>query len=1524
MWKARRCGDRPPLRSVENAEQNLSPSSLRHKSKSLFNATKKDVSLILHSPASANITHPTGATTEMTSCMLGDVTFKSFICSGGEVELVQSSWCVGGDDENSIGLHQDQQTVSYTCEKDDTIASELVSSCGDHTEHPYCRPANADVGDDVAVAWKPFACDGGEVEVLNATASVLDASIPLPAGDLVQDNSIDSSNIFDSSQLGPAAEHVDHPYCNHVGGAKPGVVCDMTFKTMCTGAEAEIPNATKTSEATLPLPGDDIPTSTEPVITQDQLCVNHLEHLHCHLDHDDPVSCGEENCSLDPLNSEACGQATMRIPGVFTQLLQTNKEHLAQDPIQKSSCQDLDFFRTTRAFNKTMTIDPVCLEMPEKLLSHRDGSPLSDLGTLGSLEVFATPSEVSEAKDSTLGSSENQPPLPNCADKRLGETLPDVLKVLSECPSVASVALQLISPARRASLSLLMAHRDSADDSALEKTVVAQDSPHLAGLWADPLESPMPRPLFNSTTLCSKFHHGTVLEPNEDFSRKPCVVPQSGVQVSDLPGGPIIPEGPLQQQLQQMAEFLILVSGKVGLTAPPSAAAPPPLPPSVKSRSACVGSSPVKMLDQGLNTSGQFERKRNFSSADACSLTDPLLWNYPVFWSSGGQKQHRSHFYNVPPGSLECLPREELEQRLRSSMVMVEALVQQLAVARAHGRPSMGPLPSELRDKLVQTDHTELSQTTMYRDLYMEALNRIGHLEQDGASLNELIQYMQDMRVTMMSTASDTDAALSNMKHMEELVRQDHSSLVAHYEEMKFLCIKSKEMQSRMMQKVKDELQQRDQMRTQMDKAFTAKEAAFRTVEQLRSHCANEMASLQRSIGSQQELLAALNATFPEQVALNASNTETLNSASDLLCQTIQEQSSLMKELHDVRNLVHRTAPVLMTLKEKAADALGERDEHMSARDRALEDKEQLEEELRQAQLNLQAAGEQIADLNLQVTILTSEMGVLRQKLTECDDERGQLERKVTEMSATVSSTMAAHTFLEHALAEETSKLLQAQSDTSHAQNRADQFETSLYQAEQRVQELGQTLSEREEELRSLQVLLQSQSLEIQQMQDVRAQLDAEKEMNEFLLMENGLAREHIAESENMLRSNLQALRERNFQCEDLKTELSQLQLERRSVQDELEAVRARASTVQLKQGEELARAVTEITLLHHTLRGVTNQLHNALEKPDANNPQPAVKVERRHPSTSFVDCVMVALTAGKDEEAPTTTLVKPVPTDSPQSQTQAVFREKSAFTRVGITLKQNKEFEPEPEEDPGEEEQQSNALELLAHLSNTITELVTTLEAVQQHKDARAEELQSNICNLEMALQFANSQHESEMFEVKDQLNRMTTLMERGNQALQQKAEDEKMIIKLMAEINEAQELMTKLKSDYNELRKEAVELRRSLQQTQTEAQLLRTELRKAGGQTASDAHFMDEKLHLLKEVDRLKATLQEVEQARGKLLEKAKRHQMIHQMNQQKSEKELHMLNNMINKVRETLLCLPDVVKNCEHLQHLLEYLG
>ncbi|XP_054460225.1 sperm-associated antigen 5 [Anoplopoma fimbria] len=1655
-----RCGERTPLRSVQNEMLHLSTPSSRFKSKSLLSAdvverTKGGVSLCdpdarLQSSPSTKANQINASTIDLTTtetaCGLGDVTFKSFICPGGEVEVTGSLVCA----EESIILPKDQ-AINNMHEMEDTVISDsmIVQSCSDHTEHPYYNPEKKDaslVDIDAAclweisnptlasgdlddrqvtqdfrafeneycgkkdVTWNSFVCDGGEVEVPDVTR-LQDETIPLPKAQLVEplhDNSVNLTNLSDCGQLGQA-EHADHPYFSSENGVcvidtfsettngseKPADgPSDVTFKSFnCTGGVIEISDGTKLADETVPLPADQTATCSESynydidpsMLASDQDGQNnndHLDHPYCNIENDPiPFSLDVvedvERISLvvpdsqtgrqegftfssfisarsDVEISDGLSQRTSPLPeeqAVICQPLDDNSaptsitlEHIQDDSEQSNSHVEnnevvvdtdppaISTFSLTNTSLKALDDKSVNCQMQEmskkdsmhpeesalpSMLRRTESSDCSHLATsaetptpvdvhvehVSQVQISIGPHESSEAKDSALGASGNGAVLYNSAEKPQSENFPNRLKVLSECPSVsAAFQFGILSPVvRRASLAALKAFRGPAsDDSALEgeKSV----------LWEEHMESPMPRPLFNSTTLSCKPQSDPVAEPVGDVVAKPCAMPQPEVEkpVLDIP---LIPDGPLQQQLRQMAEFLFFASGKM-VPAAVSAPIPPPsavMVPSAKATSAeshsvCVGTTPVKWIDHSVNTSGQFERKRNISMVDSCTLTDPLLWN-------------------LPPGSLECLPRQELEQRLRSSMIMVEALVQQLAASGKNGCPSAGPAPSDLREKLVQTDHSELSQTTMYRDLYLEALSRIGELELDGSSLQNLIQRMQDTRATMTSLSYDTDAALSNMKQIGDVVRGDHQSLVSHYGQMKSLFEKTKETQTTLMQKVKDAFHQRDGMRMQMEEAFTSKEAAFSAMEQLRTHCATEISELERIVGSQQELSAALDQTYPEQVALNRAYTEMLNSASDVLSTTMDEHSTLMKELCAVRALLQKTAPMLLKLNEKAADALRERDEHLAARDQAVEEREQIEEEFEQANMNLQTASEQISDLNLQVTILTSEMGVLRQKLSEREEDRGLLDRKVTEMSATVSSTLASYTFLEQALAAESIKLQQSWKDIQLAKDRANDMETSLGQSEQRAYEFSQALAQSEEQLSQLQVLSQSQKMQIQQLQEVCTQLNGVREMNEFLQVENEFAREQMAESECMLRANLQALRERNIQCEDLKGELGQLQLENRSLQEELETTKSRADATELELGQKLAQAVTEITLLHHTLRGLTNELHTALDdqKPEPQKEAQLLQsVERRHPSSSFVDRIMVALTAEKEEDVITET---PPGSDSPRPQCDTLFSETSAFTRIAaVTPKKNLnsvEFE-------AEEDEQSSVSELFADLGSTVSELVSNLKLLQQRKDAQLEELHKTISGLQVEQQAANNRHEAEVFELRHQLSSLNSLFEKGNLALQQKAQDEKTVTKLMAEIQETQEMLNKHKTDSNELRKEVVELRRFLNQSKVESQFLREELKKAGSQSANPANFMEEKIQLLREVERLKLSLQEVEQARVKLLERAKRHQNIHQTNQQKSENELQMLNKMINKVRETLMSLPVVVKNCEQLQQLVEYIG
>ncbi|XP_059197703.1 sperm-associated antigen 5 [Centropristis striata] len=1654
-----RCVERTPLRSVQNEMLHLSTPPSRLNSKSLLDddvvkPTTGKVPLnssVLQSPPSAEVIQISASTRDMTAteteCELGDLTFKSFNCPGGEVEFADSSVCA----EVSIILPKDQ-AMKNTCEMEDTVNfdSMIVQSCSDHIEHPYYNPEMKDAslgdtdtapiceisntnlasGDDRCtpqngrvlqadccrekdVTWKSFVCDGGEVQVSDFT-KLHDETIPLPKGQLgepLQDNSVNSTNLTDFGQL-HEAEHADHPYYSSENGVgvnttfsettndpeKPtDGLSDLTLKSFnCSGGVIEISDGTKLADSTVPLPADQNATCSgsynygkDPsILACDQIVHNgnHLDHPYCNIENyslgeplpfsldvvkevkemslvvPDSQTGTQEGITISSFHSARSdaeisdgtqlSQKTSPLPddqAVICQLVyedsvvsSVTQDHSLDDKEQPKSLVDNNCVMSDTNPPATSTSSLTCMstkalddksvhcqmqEMLKKDSMHPEDNALPSMlhrtepsncsypataavtppekehmENISQVQkVSSDPQESSEAKDSALGSSGNGPVSLNSAEKPL-TALPK--HFLPECPSVAS-AFGILSPVvRRASLAVLKAFREPALDKFLAEDSALEDDP--AGIWADHLESPMPRPLFNSTALCSKPQLDQITEPVEYVGAKPCAVPQSEVEkpVLDIP---MIPDGPLQQQLRQMAEFLFLASGKMG----PAAVSAPVLPPAAvtvplakatpsESHSVCVGTTPVEWLNRSVNTSGQFERKRDFSVVDSCTLTDPLLWN-------------------LPPGSLESLPRQELEQRLRSSMIMVEALVQQLSAARATGCPA-GPAPSDLREKMVQTDHTELSQTSMYRDLYLEALKRIGELELDGSSLQNLIQCMQDTRVTMTALSCDTDDALSNMKQMGDVVREDHESLVSHYDQMKSLFGKMKETQTRMLQKVKDALQQRDDMRIQMEEAFTAKEAAFSVVEKLRTHCATEISELERVVGSQQELSAALDKTYPEQVALNQTCTEVLNSATNLLSTTMEEQSTLMKELCRVRGLLQKTTPMLLKLNKKAAAAMSERDEHLCAREQAVEEREQIEEEYNQAIMNLQAAREQIGDLNLQVTILTSEMGVLRQKLTENEDENSQLERKVTELSATVSSTLASYTFLEQALGAETTKLQQSWKDIQQANDRANELETSLGQSEQRVCELSQALAQSEEQLSQLQVNSKSQNMQIQQLQDLCTQLSGVRETNEFLQMENELAREQVAESECLLRANLQALRERNIQCEDLKGELCQLQLENRSLQEKLETTSSKAGETQLKLEQKLAHSVTEITLLHHTLRGLTNELHTALndQKPEAAKDKES---QRRHPSSSFVDSIMVALTAEKEDDNMTKTPHGSVPSDTPEPQCETLFSETSAFTRIAaVTPKKNlNAVESEPEEDD-----QSSMAELFADLSSTVTELTSTLTLLRQRKDAQLEDLHNTVFGLQVEQQAANNRHKAEVSELKHQLSRLSSQFEKGSQALQQKTQDEKTMTKLMEDLQETQEILNKHKTDSNELRKEVVELRRSLQQSEVESQFLRGELKKAGSQSAIPAHFMEEKIQLLKEVERLKLSLQEYEQAKVKLLERAKRHQIIHQINQQKSENELQILNKMINKVRETLLSLPVVVKNCKQLQQLVDYIG
>lgn len=147
----------------------------------------------------------------------------------------------------------------------------------------------------------------------------------------------------------------------------------------------------------------------------------------------------------------------------------------------------------------------------------------------------------------------------------------------------------------------------------------------MSRLWPELPESPLPPPQLNSTAI----------------PRTPAAAPgckrrgsEAGAAAGPQEKGPVLDfsalgKGPLQQQLRQMAELLILASGKI--TAPPTPApkqrhdAQVPTTP-VRQHSAATWTTPVLRADRSANTSALVEPVKETEVSDACTATDSLLW----------------------------------------------------------------------------------------------------------------------------------------------------------------------------------------------------------------------------------------------------------------------------------------------------------------------------------------------------------------------------------------------------------------------------------------------------------------------------------------------------------------------------------------------------------------------------------------------------------------------------------------------------------------------------------------------------------------------------------------------------------------------------------------------------------------------------------------------------------------------------------------------------------------------------------
>ncbi|NWI28126.1 SPAG5 protein, partial [Sula dactylatra] len=131
--------------------------------------------------------------------------------------------------------------------------------------------------------------------------------------------------------------------------------------------------------------------------------------------------------------------------------------------------------------------------------------------------------------------------------------------------------------------------------------------------------------------------------------------------------------------------------------------------------------TPRDLREMSTNTStGSLPRAK-----DSAAETDSLLWHFP-------REQ------------LKSLPRAELEGRLESTLIIIEALSLQLRDWQENQRPLPSVGPAEQRDALTQTDVTRHEgEEEIYHNLYLELRKKTEALQRQRGAEQDLQQELE-------------------------------------------------------------------------------------------------------------------------------------------------------------------------------------------------------------------------------------------------------------------------------------------------------------------------------------------------------------------------------------------------------------------------------------------------------------------------------------------------------------------------------------------------------------------------------------------------------------------------------------------------------------------------------------------------------------------------------------------------------------------------------------------------------------
>ncbi|XP_035293953.1 sperm-associated antigen 5 isoform X2 [Cricetulus griseus] len=502
----------------------------------------------------------------------------------------------------------------------------------------------------------------------------------------------------------------------------------------------------------------------------------------------------------------------------------------------------------------------------------------------------------------------------------------------------------------------------------------------------------------------------------------------------------------------------------------------------------------------------------------------------------------------------------------------------------------------------------------------------------------------------------------------------------------------------------------------------------------------------------------------------------------------------------------------------------------------------------------------------------------LEQVSAHLEDCKGQIEQLKSENSRLTTDLWAQL----QSLTSTDNQLKELQSQHTHCVQDLAMKDELLGQLTQSIKEQAAQWQKEEMELKHTQAELQCQQAVLaKEVQDL-------KETLEFADQEGQVAHLELGQIECQLKATLEVLRERSLQCEALKDTVENLKAELSSTVAKHEK-QALEKTYQHSQ---------ELRLLSEQLQSLTLFLQAKLKENKAESeiilPSTGCAPAQEHLLPDDSTASEKALTAVADEEP------EPVPV------VPLLGSDKSAFTRVASTIS----FQPT--ETPGLEKSSSE-------MSTMLLELQSLCSLLQESKEEAIGALQRKICELQTRLQDQEEEHQ-EALKAKEadieKLNQALCLCYKNEKELQEVIQ--KQNEKILGQIDKSGELIS--------LKEEVTQLTRLLRHAETETKVLQEALE---GQLDPSCQLMatnwiQEKVSLSQEVDKLRAMFLEMKNEKAKLVIKYQSHRNILEENLRRSDTELKKLDDTIQYIYETLLSVPEVVKSCKELQRLLEFLS